>query len=235
MQPLASSLAMASCTATKAPVMLAVRVPPSAWITSQSICRVRSPSSCRSIDRAQRAADQALDFLGAAGLLAARGFAVAARIRGARQHAVFGGQPALARRLSETTALFRRRWRCRCTLVSPNSISTEPSACLRVVARDAHVAQLVGLAAAGALSLIGHVGIGVEESGRETAILPPNSVYRAARVGRRRRARAPSVHTGRLLRQKWDNADSPPRASYTPGDSTLRPSPYAWPHSREIP
>ena len=47
-------------------------------------------------DRAQRAADQALDFLRAARLLALRGFAAAARVRGARQHAVFARHPALA-------------------------------------------------------------------------------------------------------------------------------------------
>ena len=35
--PAASSVAIASCAATQAPVMAAVRVPPSAWITSQSI------------------------------------------------------------------------------------------------------------------------------------------------------------------------------------------------------
>jgi hypothetical protein len=45
-------------------------------------------------DRAQAAADQALNFLGAAGLLAFRRFARRARVGGARQHAVFGGHPA---------------------------------------------------------------------------------------------------------------------------------------------
>src|SRR5215831_19061203 len=37
-----------SCNATQAPVMAAVRVPPSAWITSQSIVTCRSPSAGRS-------------------------------------------------------------------------------------------------------------------------------------------------------------------------------------------
>jgi DNA invertase Pin-like site-specific DNA recombinase len=46
-------------------------------------------------DGAERAADQALDLLGTAGLLAAGGLAVAPRVGGARQHAVFGGDPAL--------------------------------------------------------------------------------------------------------------------------------------------
>src|SRR5690606_32497518 len=43
--------------------------------------------------RAQRTPDQALDFLRAARLLAARGFAVHARVGGARQHAVLRGDP----------------------------------------------------------------------------------------------------------------------------------------------
>jgi hypothetical protein len=44
--------------------------------------------------RAQAAADQALDFLGAAGLLALGRLAVGAGVGRARQHAVFGGDPA---------------------------------------------------------------------------------------------------------------------------------------------
>src|SRR6266516_1055903 len=40
--------AIQSCSATHAPVMAAVRVPPSAWITSQSIVICRSPSAERS-------------------------------------------------------------------------------------------------------------------------------------------------------------------------------------------
>jgi hypothetical protein len=47
------------------------------------------------VGHAQAAADQALDFLGAAGLLALGRLAGAARVRRARQHAVFG-DPALA-------------------------------------------------------------------------------------------------------------------------------------------
>ena len=37
-----------SCSATQAPVIAAVRVPPSAWITSQSIVICRSPSATTS-------------------------------------------------------------------------------------------------------------------------------------------------------------------------------------------
>ena len=53
--------------------------------------------------RTQGAANQALDFLGAPTLFAARGLAVAAGVCGARQHAVFGGDPAL-------TAAFFMAW-----------------------------------------------------------------------------------------------------------------------------
>ena len=86
----------ASTSATKPPVIDAVRVPPSAWMTSQSIQIVRSPSSVSRVDRAQRAADQPLDLLRAAADLAGAGLALRARRRGARQHAVFGRDPALA-------------------------------------------------------------------------------------------------------------------------------------------
>ena len=44
--------------------------------------------------RPEAAADQPLDFLGAAGLLAGGGLAAHAFSGGARQHAVFGGDPA---------------------------------------------------------------------------------------------------------------------------------------------
>ena len=53
--------------------------------------------------RAHGAANQALDFLGAPALLAFGGFAVAAGVSGARQHAVFRSHPTLA-----ATALVRR-------------------------------------------------------------------------------------------------------------------------------
>ena len=46
--------------------------------------------------RAQAATDQALDFLRAARLLAARGFPVTPRMGGARQHAIFRRDPTLA-------------------------------------------------------------------------------------------------------------------------------------------
>ena len=50
---------------------------------------------------AHGAPDQALDLLRAAGLLAARGLAVAPGIGGPREHAVLGREPALAFPLQE--------------------------------------------------------------------------------------------------------------------------------------
>ena len=83
-----------SCSATQAPVIEAVRVPPSACSTSQSSVIWRSPEGLQIGDGAQAAADQALNLLRAAGLLAGRRFAPRARVRRARQHGVFGGDPA---------------------------------------------------------------------------------------------------------------------------------------------
>ena len=85
-----------SCSATQAPVIEAVRVPPSAWITSQSTVIWRSPSAGKIDDGAQAAADQPLDFDRAAALLAGRSLAPRALDGGARQHAVFGRDPAAA-------------------------------------------------------------------------------------------------------------------------------------------
>ncbi len=50
----------------------------------------------------QGATDQALDFQGAAALLATAGFTLVTFAGGARQHAVFGGQPTLALAFKET-------------------------------------------------------------------------------------------------------------------------------------
>lgn len=97
--------------------------------------------------RAQRAADQALNFLRSAGLLAARRFAVAARVRRTRQHPVFGGEPALAALAQEFGHALgdaRRADHFRVAELDEHRAFRM----LRVVARDAHVAQLVGAAPA---------------------------------------------------------------------------------------
>jgi hypothetical protein len=106
-----------------------VRVPPSACSTSQSSVIWRSPSAARGRRHgAQAAADQALDFLGAAGLLALGGLARGARVGGARQHAVFGGDPALALAAQEAGHRLLDAGGAQ-HAVSPNSTSTLPSAC----------------------------------------------------------------------------------------------------------
>jgi hypothetical protein len=77
--------------------------------------------------RAHGAADQALDLLRAAALLAARGLAVAAGVGGARQHAVFGRDPAFAAAALVAGHLFFHRGGAQ-HAGRPNSTSTEPSA-----------------------------------------------------------------------------------------------------------
>src|SRR3972149_3626633 len=112
-----------SDSATQAPVIEAVRVPPSAWMTSQSMVICRSPRACRSItERNERPISRWIstvrppclpaeasrrgrsgggrgnkpDSAGAraAALLAGGALGGGALGGGARQHAVFGGDPA---------------------------------------------------------------------------------------------------------------------------------------------
>ena len=83
-----------SCSATQPPVIEAVRVPPSAWITSQSMVIWRSPSATRSTTvRSDRPIRRWIST-GAAALLAGGRLAPRALGGCARQHAVFGGDPA---------------------------------------------------------------------------------------------------------------------------------------------
>ncbi len=96
---------------------------------------------------AQRAADQALDFLRAAGLLAARGFAVHARVGRARQHAVFGRQPALPFALQEAGHLVLDAGGADHLGVAALD-QHRPFGMLGVLAGDADAAQLVDGAAA---------------------------------------------------------------------------------------
>ncbi len=117
----------ASASATQAPVTEAVRVPPSACSTSQSSNREFAQRF--QVNRcAQRTGNQALNFHRPAALLAFCRFTRVTRVRRTRQHAVFSGDPALA-------WPFRKRGTpssieaVHSTLVSPNSTSTEPSAC----------------------------------------------------------------------------------------------------------
>ena len=114
--------------ATQAPVMAAVRVPPSAWITSQSISDLPLAQRLHVDHRPQGAADQALDFLRAARLLARRGLAPAAGVGGARQHAVFRRDPALALAAQPAAARFPPPLAVTSTLVWPKLTRHEPSA-----------------------------------------------------------------------------------------------------------
>ena len=92
--PAFCSFRTASASATKPPVMAAVRVPPSAWITSQSMVMVRGPSAVQVDGGPQGPADEPLDLERAAALLAAGRLAGHALVGGAGQHAVLGGDPA---------------------------------------------------------------------------------------------------------------------------------------------
>src|SRR3989344_5591662 len=99
--------------------------------------------------RAQAAADKALDLLRAAGLLAARGLAVAAGVGGAGQHAVFGRDPALAAAaLVGRHALFHRSGAKHFGVAELDQ--HRALGMHGVAAGDAHGAQLVGGAVAGA-------------------------------------------------------------------------------------
>ena len=103
----------------------------------------------RQVDhRAQGAADQALDFLGAARLLAARGLAVHARVGGARQHAVFGGHPALPAALEKGRHFFLDAGGAQHPGVAAFD-QHRAFGVAGVVTRNADCAQLVGLAIAG--------------------------------------------------------------------------------------
>ena len=88
----------------------------------------RSPSIAHVDDRAQRAADQALDLLGAARRLARRRLAVDALGRRAGQHRVLGGDPALALAAHPTAARRSSIDAVHSTRVAPNDTSTDPAA-----------------------------------------------------------------------------------------------------------
>ena len=123
----AISPSTASRSATQAPEIAAVRVPPSAWMTSQSSEICRSPSASRSTTARRRPSDQPLDFLRAAGLLARRRLAPAARVGRARQHAIFGRDPAAPLPRSQG-GTFSSTLAVQSTRVSPKLTRQQPSA-----------------------------------------------------------------------------------------------------------
>ena len=89
------TFASASASATKPPVTEAVRVPPSASSTSQSIEIVARPELVHGHRGAQRAADEALDLLRAPARRLAASVAVLPARVGARVHLVLGRDPTL--------------------------------------------------------------------------------------------------------------------------------------------
>ena len=101
----------------------------------------------------QRAADQALDFQGAATLLATAGFALVTLTGGARQHAVFGSQPTLALAFEEARhAVFNAD---RADDLGVTELDQyRPFGVLGVVAGDADRAELIG----GATTWTFHLG-----------------------------------------------------------------------------
>ena len=94
-----ASQAQASASATQPPVMLAVRVPPSAWSTSQSIRMVYSPKAIVAIAaRSERPMRRWISWVRPPGPLRSR----EVRSTVARgQHRVLGGDPSFAASLLE--------------------------------------------------------------------------------------------------------------------------------------
>src|SRR5881628_1270181 len=86
------TLRSACASATKPPVIAAVRVPPSAWMTSQSTMTLRGPSALRST-AARSAPDEALDLEGPAAGSSRDALALASLGSAARQHRVLRGHP----------------------------------------------------------------------------------------------------------------------------------------------
>ncbi|VXC46315.1 hypothetical protein SPHINGO8AM_130240 [Sphingomonas sp. 8AM] len=112
---------------------------------------------CQVGDRAQAAPDQPLDLLRAPGLLALGGLAAAARVRGARQHPVFGGHPALALAAQERRQTLLDRGGDQ----HPGIAEADQHRAFGVAGEarlDGYRAHLVGGAAAGAHSTLLKVG-----------------------------------------------------------------------------
>ncbi|MNP33898.1 hypothetical protein D3C76_1271620 [compost metagenome] len=126
--PAATSLFRASASATQAPVMEAVRVPPSAWITSQSRVMVNSPSVFRSTAaRSARAIRRWISMVRPPCLPFAASRALRVWVeRGSMPYsAVIQPCPWPFRKRGTPSSMEA----VHNTLVSPNSTSTEPSAC----------------------------------------------------------------------------------------------------------
>jgi len=109
--------------------MDAVRVPPSAWITSQSIKDGCVPQLGQVDHRPHGAPYQALDLVGAPANVSFRGFrapCVSASRRGSWRNSA--GDPTLAGVSAENAARSLRSTLCRSRACLPTSIRQEPSA-----------------------------------------------------------------------------------------------------------
>ena len=128
-RPAPASQATASASATYAPVIAAVRVPPSACSTSQSMRDASSRRARRGRSR-PAASGRSAGRSRACGRRSCRlhRLAVVAGEGGPRQHRVLGGDPAEPAALAPARHALGRPTAAHSTLVSPNSISADPSA-----------------------------------------------------------------------------------------------------------
>ena len=114
----------ASASATKPPVIDAVRVPPSACSTSQSI-RTDALAERRDVDdRAQAAADQSLDLVRAPA--GPPPLALDALAASARQHPVLGGDPAASPARAGRAGRSPGPWPCRSPASRPSRSAPSP-------------------------------------------------------------------------------------------------------------
>ena len=135
--PAARRRRTARASATQPPVIDAVRVPPSAWITSQSMVICRGPSARVSTAARKRSSDEPLDLLTAPTRTAA-----GPGVRRARQHRVLGGHPAPPLPLQERRHLLLDRGGAD-DLRLAEAISAEPFGVSVAVGGDHDRAQLV--------------------------------------------------------------------------------------------
>ncbi len=119
---------IASCNAMNAPVMPAVRVPPSAWITSQSMWMVRSPIFSRSTtERSARPMSRWISCVRPDCLPRAASRSVRVPVeRGSMPYSAVI-QPCVSP--FKCGGCWSSTLAVQITRVSPHSISTEPSAC----------------------------------------------------------------------------------------------------------
>jgi hypothetical protein len=176
-------------------------------------------------DRAQAAADEALDLLGAAALLALGRLARRARMRGARQHAVFGGDPALALAAQEARhAILDRRGAEHARVAELHQHRALGMA--REAALEADRAQLVGRAATGTAS---HAHAGPSQRSTTPVVLsapgPATVIARFARAPSASDRVSPGFDQGFAIASSSSAPHRPSeQASRTsPGSSLRRP------------